>query len=258
MPADAPGRAELFAIRAALLAVQPGAPDDPAAARTASEALLGATTGLSPGHPLRSPLFEQLSSTLGRQAADAMSSDDVPAAMERILETLEQLPDDAPQLERTLTALSIQLLNATLAHRSAVPLDRVEALLEKTIKRLEPGNTLGFAAEFMLAGAIGLQGVIEHRPAVLDDAAERMHRSTTGLPGGHVGHIVGLLGQATVDTERYIMSGELHHLEPATKHVEEFIQAAVAAGDTPLGELGRALGHYIKGVLADRQVPARP
>jgi hypothetical protein len=248
IPEDAPGRAEMLALRAVLLAAHPQTPDGSAEAPAATEAILAAAASLSPEHPLRSPLLGQLQTTLRRQTTEGTSSDDVPAELERVLQTLERLPADTPGLERTLTVLSTELLHATLSHRSAVPLDRVIALLEKTIKRLEPGDTVRILAEGICAGAIGLQGAIEQRPEALDEAEERLRRSAASIPVGHMARPMALMNMATVLTERYIMSGELHHLKPAEEYIEEFLKAA-ADGSAPWAEAGRGVGYYIRGTL---------
>ena len=248
IPADAPGPAEMLTLRAVLLVLHSQTPDGSAETPVVSEAILGAAMSLPPEHPLRSPLLGQLQTSLRRQATEGTSSDDVPAELERVLQTLERLPADTPELERTLTILSTELLHATLSHRSAVPLDRVIVLLEKTIKRLEPGDTVRILAEGTCAAAIGLQGVIEHRPEALDKAEERLRRLADLIPMGHVARPLGLMGAATVLTERYIMSGELHHLRPAEEYIEEFLKAA-ADGSAPWAEAGRGVGYHIRGVL---------
>lgn len=248
LPAGSPARPEMLALRAMLLAAHSQTPAGSAETPAAAEAVLSAATSLPREHPLRSPLLGHLAASLRRQATEGTSSDDVPAELERVLQTLERLPEDTPDLERTLTLLSTELLNATISHRAAVPLDRVIALLERTIERLEPGDTMRILAEGMCVGAIGLRGAIEHRPEALDEAEERLRRSAALIPVGHVGHPMGLIGLAAVLTERYIMSGELHHLKPAEANIEEFLKVAADAS-TPWHEAGRGMGHHLRGVL---------
>jgi len=244
----AAGRPEMLALRAALLAVHSQTPDGSAQTPAASEAVLSAAMSLPPEHPLRSPLLEHLGTSLRRQVTEGTSSVDVPAELERVLQTLERLPEDTPELERMLAVLGTELLHATLSHRSAVPLDRVIALLEKTIKRLEPGDTVRILAECMCAGAIGLRGAIDHRPEALDEAEERLRRLAALVPAGHVARPLGLMSMASVLAERYIMSGELRHLGPAEGKIEEFLDA-VADGAVPWAEAGRGVVYHLRGML---------
>jgi tetratricopeptide (TPR) repeat protein len=248
IPDGAPGRAEMLALGAGLVAMHSQTPGGSAGTPAASEAVLAAATSLAVGHPLRAPLFDLLGTTLRRQVTEGTSSGDVAAELERVLQTLERLPEDTPDLERTLTVLSTELLQLTFSHRSAVPLDRVIALLEKTIERSEPGDMGRILAETMCAGAIGLRGSLQHRPEVIDEAEGRLRRSAALIPVGHVARPLALLGVAAVLTERYIMSGELHYLKPAQENVEEFLKVS-ADGSAPWAETGRWIGFHIRGVL---------
>jgi tetratricopeptide (TPR) repeat protein len=249
IPEDAPGHCEMLAFRAGLFAARAATPDASVETPAATEAVLRAATSLPPEHPLRSPLLGQLGTTLRRQMTEGTSSDDVPAELERVLQTLERLPEDTPGLEQTLTLLSTHLLQATFSHRSAVPLDRVIALLEKTIERLAPGDTVRILAEGLCASAIGLRGSIEHRPEALDEAEERLRRSAALIPVGHVARPLGLMGAATVLAERYIMSGELRHLKSAEEYIEEFLRAVLAEDAAPWAVAARGAGYHIRGTL---------
>ncbi len=239
---------ELLALRAILLAVPVLTPDSPdGGLPQASESVLAAVLSLPPEHPLRPPLLQMLMTVLRRQATAGISSGDMPAELERVLQILERVPADTPELTEMLVFTCTELLHALFADRAAVPTDRVAALLKASIGNLAPDSLGRYLAEAMYAGTIGLRGAAEHRPAELEEAAGILQRLWAEIPAGHAARPLILAGLPSVLIEQYNLTGELRHLTAAEKYTKMFLEAAES---TPgwAGE-GLGMGHYLSGVL---------
>jgi hypothetical protein len=213
-----------------------------------ADAILVSATALSARHPLRSPLLRMLGPALLRQAAAAGSADDGADELARVLHVLERLPEDTPDLEQTLTLVGAELIYGSLSHRSAIVTERVAAVLAKVAERLPPGDPAQVIAEGLCAADIAMRAVTQHRPDLLENAAERVAQAASSTPVGHVGRPFTVLSETCLLMERYSMSGELRYLDLAERKASEFFDA-IAASSIPWPDIGRGYGHQVRGLV---------
>ena len=241
-PPDAPEHGELLAMRAVLLSVRADASTVAAGPDSAAEALSEAAAGLPAGHLLRSPVLGVLSDTLGRQAAQAASSEDVAARLTELADAMERTPHDDPAFARALTTVGLQMLMASSSNRSVFQQDLLVARIERLASGLDPDDPLLPLAQFMHLSARFLHASIQHRPETADAIIDELTRCTESVPSQYPGRPYMQAGLGTAYLERHAMGGELRHLERAEHCLDRAI--AEADPDGPFGE-----GGPLRGVL---------
>ena len=209
------GQAETLALRAAMLsarAVGDGHQDE---LKPAAEALQDAAARLPEGHPMRSPLLDQLGHALRQQVDHVGSAGDLATGIEQVMATLEQMPADDPGFARALMGAAVHLLGVSPAHRAAEPFDRLIVLLDRTMTGLPPEDVTRQIGEAMRWTAIAAKATIDHQPDQLKEATTELRQHADRLPAGSIARPVFLIGAITALIERYLMTGELRPLEQA-------------------------------------------
>ncbi len=237
-PPETPEPGELLAMRAALLAARSSQDGRQGGLKPIADALHEAAARLPEGHLIRAPLLNQLQQVLWRQVSAAESADDIAAEVERVMETLEQMPRDDPQFARMLTFAAVHLLGVQLSHRSAVPLDRVISHLDQTVQRLAPDDQMRFLGESVYWGAIATKAAIEHRPDRIKAATTELKRCADRVPQDSVIRAVVLLDVGSALIDLYAMTGELRQLEQAQEYVGK-ASAALAKTEPAARAAGR-------------------
>jgi len=250
-PPDAPAeRGELLAIRAVLLAVGANASTAAAGPDSAADALSEAAAGLPAGHLLRPPVLGVLSETLGRQVAQATSSEDVGARLAELADAMDRTPHDDPAFAHALTTVGLQMLMASSSNRSVFQQDRLVARVERLASGLDPDDPLQPLAQFMHLSARFLHASIQHRPETADAIIDELTRCTESVPSQYPGRPYMQAGLGAAYLERHAMGGELRHLERA----EHCLARAIAEADPggPFGEGGplRSVLLYFRGHTA--------
>ena len=237
-----PEPGELLAMRAALLATHsPGAGDG-------LDALQEAAAQLPEHHLVRPALLNQLAQSLGQEAEQAGTADDVAAEVGRIVAVLEQMPREDPQFAQLMTFVATRVFNLMLSHRDAVPLERLTARLGPD--QLAPDDPLKPLAETMYWSAIGTRGAIQHRPDLLDEAVDGLMRGADRVPADHPFRPAALLGVAVALAERYVMTGEIRNVEDAERYVDLARAASGPAGMLTEPNPGYPMLMHVRTVLA--------
>ncbi|MGD0064697.1 MAG: hypothetical protein ABSB76_14785, partial [Streptosporangiaceae bacterium] len=233
--AATPERGEMLALRAAMLSARAEGDGHQDELGAAAEALQDAAALLPEGHPMRSPLADQLGRSLRQQVDHADSAGDFAAGVEPVMAMLEQVPPDDPQLARALTLAAVHLLSATPGHRAAVPFDRLIAQLDRLTTRLPPDDPARHLGEAMRWAAIGTKAAIEHQPDQVKDATTELRQRGARLPADSIVRPVFLIGVISALIERYAMTGELRLLEEAEEEMKRAtaVIEEAAARDVP-------------------------
>jgi hypothetical protein len=260
-PLDDPGRGELLSVRATLLAAQArrdasargsaspgGQAADPGLEPTAAEALRDAAVQLPRNHLMRPAVLDLIRQSFSRQTEAAGVTDDVAAEVDRLVGSLEQMPQDDPEFARALARIAANVMGLNLSRRGAVPLARLSEQMERAVAQLALDDPLRSLGEYVRWSAVGVQGATEHRPDLVQQAIDGFRECAGGLPEGHSFRSFVLAGVAAAHAELWIMTGEMRQLEQGLRNLREAGLDEAVGSSAPLPE-GRAMLLYLRGML---------